>query len=215
VADDSLPQFTLEAVDSSEAGAGMGGMFNSEAFATVPIKLASCEALLNICVKELGFKDFMTEIMMVFLRGVRSEAGSILELDPTKKFFFFRSVSGQSSGQINNFTVPVGQGIVGHVAESKTPKVFNNVEENRIHLKSIEKSVGFETRNMIAAPILIRGSVFGVVELLNRIGEENYSAQDVELISYICEYAGKAIESRLCLNWAVAQGKSGHKEKAA
>jgi GAF domain-containing protein len=99
----------------------------------------------------------------------------------------------------------MGQGIVGHVAESKQPLIVSNVSENRNHLKAIEKAVGFETRNLVAIPIIVRGQVFAVLELLNRQGEDNYSEEDLEVLKYLCETAGKTIEIRMMIAWAARQ----------
>ena len=78
---------------------------------------------------------------------------------------------------------------------------------------AIEKAVGFETRNMIAVPIVIRGKIFGVLELLNRVGDDNYSPGDIELLTYLCDIAARSIEIRLMLGWgrqnASQTGKKG------
>jgi GAF domain-containing protein len=113
---------------------------------------------------------------------------------------------------VNRFVIPLGQGIVGYVAESRQPILVANVEENRRYLRAIQDAVGFEARNLVALPIVIRGRVYGVVELLNRVGEENYTPTDLEVLSGICELAGKAIEIRLMLGWAA---KSDRSEEAA
>ena len=47
---------------------------------------------------------------------VKSEAGSLLEVDHEKNSLFFRAVVGASSDRVSNFVIPMGQGVVGHVA---------------------------------------------------------------------------------------------------
>jgi GAF domain-containing protein len=98
--------------------------------------------------------------------------------------------------------VPFGQGVVGHVAASKFPLVVDDTEENKIHLKSIAQTAGFEARNMIAAPIIIRGKVYGVLELLNRVGEKKFTSVDLELVNYFCEMTARLFELRFMLAWA-------------
>ena len=63
--------------------------------------------------------------------------------------------------------------------------------------------------HLIALPIVIRGKVFGVLELLNRIGEETYSDTDIDLLTALCNMAARAIEIRLMIAW-----RKGSKESA-
>jgi GAF domain-containing protein len=186
---------------ASLSSGGLDSLFPADAMGTVLAKASALEAFLNAATRDTSFQEFSREILITLLNVVKSEAGSIFEADYNNKVFFFRSVVGSSSDRVVNFSVPFGQGIVGHVAETKLPLNVDNTEENINHLKSIEKAVGFETRNLIAVPIVIRGRTFGVVELLNRIGETNYSAADADLLAYLCQMAAKAIELRLMIAW--------------
>ena len=178
-------------------------MFPAEGLAGTSRRLAAVEAFLDLLTRDYKFGDFVREILRATMKAVPSEAGSILELDWKNESLFFRAVEGQSADRVNSFVIPFGQGIVGHVAESRQPMVVNDMAENRVHLKSIQDAVGFPTRNLVAVPIVIRGKVFGVLELLNRVGESDYSPDDIELLQALCEHAGKAIEVRLMLAWAL------------
>jgi GAF domain-containing protein len=183
------------------------GLFSEEALGMGTAKATALETFLNIITLDYKFQDFIREILMVILKVVKSEAGSILEVDPVNHTLFFRAVAGHSSDQVMNFVIPFGQGIVGYVAESHLPLVVDNVPENKVHLKSIEKAIGFETRNIAAMPLLIRGRIYGVLELLNRIGEANFTPSDVELLAYLCQMASKAIEARLMIAWSKKQAQ--------
>lgn len=191
---------------------GMGALFSDESVAVATAKVMVLETLLTLTTRDLKFHDFMREILTVVMKAVKSEAGSILELDHDNHMLFFRATVGTSSDRVSRFIIPVGQGVVGHVAESRQPLVVDNIDENRVYLKSVQDAVGFEARNVVAVPLLVRGRVYGVLELLNRVGEDNYSAEDVELLNYLCGVASKAIEIRLMLGWSLQQ--AGKKDAA-
>jgi GAF domain-containing protein len=213
----TLTEPVLEAPPAPDAPAstdGTGSLFGADTFALAPSKLNALESMLTLLTRDYRFSDFTRELLMVFMKVVRSEAGSLLELDHEQSHFFFRAVVGQSSDRLPKFTVPIGKGIVGYVAESRQPLVVSDVNENQVHLRSIQQAVGFEARNLIAVPIFVRGKVYGVLELLNRVGEPTYTAQDVELLTYLCGVASRAIEVRLMLGWALSKGAES-KRKAA
>lgn len=177
-------------------------LFVDESLGVVMSKVQALESFLNLATRDGTFSEFIREILVVFVKAVPSEAGSILEINTEEMNLFFRAALGQSAENVQNFVIPVGTGLVGHAIESKQPVIVNQVPENQMHLKAIEKAVGFETRNMIVIPILIRGRVYGALELLNRMGETTYSDTDTELLTYLADAASKAIEMRLMIAWA-------------
>lgn len=173
----------------------------SETISSVNARFAILEGLVRLLTLDIRFSDFIRDALLIALRVVPCEAGSILEIDHKAESLFFRAVVGQRSESLTNFTLPLGQGIVGHVAESGQALVVENIQDNKIHLKAVAKTVGFEVQNMVAVPILIRGKVFGVLEVLNRMGDEKFNRNDQEILEYFCVNLGKFIELRLMLAW--------------
>lgn len=172
--------------------------FFNEDFALLSSKAEAYESILKILTTQMKFQDYVRELLKIVVNAVKSEAGSILEVNYVEQNIFFRSAVGRASDQVMGFTIPLGQGIVGHVVESKQVHVMQG-EDDKIHLKAIADATGFDVRNLIAIPLMIRGNVYGVLELLNRVGEEEYTQNDIEMLEAICEAVTKAIELRLLL----------------
>lgn len=205
----------VESTVDSASNSLMSELFSEETLSISMVKIFGLESFLNLATRDCKFNDFMREILNTVLQVVKSEAGSILEVDQSNQSLFFRAVAGQSSDKVVNFTIPSGQGIVGHVVESRLPVKVENIPENSLHLKSIGKAVGFEARNMVALPILVRGRVYGVLELLNRVGELNYSISDMDMLNYLCNMMGKVIEIRLMISWAQKRDQTDRDQEVA
>ena len=188
----------VNTVEFPEAGADS---LLGDSAAHMASKLIALESFLKLLPQDLKFQDFIRETLVIMMRVVKSEASSVLEVNHSNQTLFFRAAAGQASDQVVQFTIPMGQGIAGHVTESKQTLVVSNVQENQQHLKMISNAIGFETRNLIALPIVVRGQIFGVLELLNRIGEDDFTLEDVELLEQTCELLSKIIEIRLMLSW--------------
>ncbi len=200
-----------EPAEGSAVSKDMSGLFGLDSVALMNAKVSLLEALLNTLTKDYTFNEFVREILLAVMKVVKSEAGSFLEVDMKNQHLFFRAAVGTASDRLTDFTVPLGQGVVGHVVESRLPFVVSDAKENKIHLKSISTAVGFDVRNLVAAPVIIRGRVFGVLELINRVGERDYTPQDVELLGYITAHAAKVIETRMMISWAKQHAQSGKK----
>jgi GAF domain-containing protein len=163
-------------------------------------KYAALERLFKLMARDVySFGQLIGEILRISMDQVQSESGSFIEVDHNNKHMFFRAVTGRSSQNLLSFTIPLGQGIAGFVCENQQPLSISNVDDSSIYLKSISDAVGFETRNLVAYPVVIRGITFGCIELLNRLGEPQYTDADKEVLSTICEYAAKVIEHRLVM----------------
>lgn len=200
---DSNPQIQLEeTIHTPDVGFNRDPLFGGEGFAMTAAKHIALDAMMKLLTRNCRFSDFTRELLVILIKVVQSEAGSILEVDHANRSLFFRAVVGQSSDRITQFTVPLGQGIAGYVAESLQPLVVSNIKENRIHLKAIERAVGFETRNLVAMPLVVRGKIYGVLELLNRIGEPDYTTQDLDLLTYLAETASRVLEIRMMIAWS-------------
>jgi HD-GYP domain-containing protein (c-di-GMP phosphodiesterase class II) len=143
-------------------------------------RLAEYEMLLDIGVKLAGTLDLETvlELALKYAEAVcRAETSSIWELDEERRELFFRIVRGKAAGEIRSLRVPIGKGIVGGVALSGEAEMVNNVAADpRWHG---DPTGAFHTRAILAVPLLARGSVIGVLQLLNPVDRDRFTAADL------------------------------------
>jgi len=195
-----LPQ--LEQPPSADLSAEtlVGLSVDTPSIGAIAARLVAVEGFLSLLVRDLGYDDFIREILSVTLKAIPSEAGSVLEVDSRTQALFFRAMSGHASEKLSNILIPWGKGLVGYVAESRTPVLVQDVATDPRHLTAVSMAVGFENRNLIAVPIIIRSQVFCVIELFNRVGKSTFDQEDLQLLLKLAESAGHAIEVRLMLN---------------
>jgi HD-GYP domain-containing protein (c-di-GMP phosphodiesterase class II) len=108
----------------------------------------------------------------------RAETSSIWELDEERRELFFRVVRGRAAGAIRGLRVPVGQGIVGSVAASGRAEVVNDVAADPRWQGDPQEI--FQTRAILAVPLVAHGGVVGVVQLLNPVDRESFTSRDLQ-----------------------------------
>ncbi|HVT59218.1 MAG TPA: HD domain-containing phosphohydrolase [Thermoanaerobaculia bacterium] len=144
------------------------------------LQAAEYETLLEIGVKLAATLDLPTVLELALEtaeRVCRAETSSIWELDDERKELFFRVVRGRAAGRIRGLRVPTGQGIVGSVASSGVAEVVNDVAADaRWHGDPHDS---FQTRAILTVPLIAHGSVIGVVQLLNPVGRERFTEDDL------------------------------------
>src|SRR5215217_3330809 len=143
-------------------------------------RLAEYEMLLDIGVKLAGTLDLETVLAraLEYAEEVcQAETSSIWELDEQRQELFFRVVRGKAAGDIRALRLPLGEGIVGSVALSGEADAVNDVAADpRWHG---DPTAAFRTRAILAVPLLARGSVIGVLQLLNPVDRDRFTTGDL------------------------------------
>jgi len=143
-------------------------------------RVAEYETLLEINARLASSLDLGTVLEIALStaeRICRAETSSIWEVDDERGELFFRVVRGRAAGEIRGLRLSLGQGIVGSVAQSAVAEVVNDVAADpRWHGDPQEV---FQTRAILAVPLLANGRVVGVVQLLNPVGRERFTDDDL------------------------------------
>ena len=57
-----------------------------------------------------------------------------------------------------------------------------------------EQAAPFITRSILAVPLVVQGKTIGVLEVVNKVGDERFSEDDQNLLSMLASQAAVAIE---------------------
>ncbi len=143
-------------------------------------RLREYETLLEIGVQLTGTLDLARVLDLALVRAeevCHAETSSIWELDEERGELFFRVVRGSAAGEIRDLRVPMGQGIVGSVALSGKAELVNDVAADP-RWRGDRQEV-FQTRAILAVPLVAHGVVIGVLQLLNPVERERFSDDDL------------------------------------
>ncbi len=162
---------------------------------------AMAEKLFELVVCERSFDDLAESALVAMMAAVRAQAGSLLEFDQDRQDFFFRANLGGASPPetLKAFRVPVGKGIVGHVAESKQALLLRDLENDQLQMRAISASVGFEAKTCMAAPILVGGQLYGVIEFFNKSDGTLFEEQDMRVLECGVRMIAKVLEVRFLM----------------
>jgi len=122
-----------------------------------------------------------------------AETSSIWELDPASGELFFRVVRGSAAAEIGGLRIPLGEGIVGSVAASGHPELIHDVAHDPRWRG--DTSEHFGTRAILAVPLVSRGRVIGVLQLLNPVGRERFTDDDLRRMRLFAGPLAHALEN--------------------
>ncbi len=130
-----------------------------------------------------------------------SEASSILLLTDDRKSLYFKTATGVKGQVVRKFTVPVGTGVAGWVAEKGEPVIVNDVSKDARFANTMDKNTGFVTKSILAVPLLVGGDLIGVCEAINKRGKGGFVPSDKNILQNLANFAAVSImNARLAEN---------------
>jgi signal transduction histidine kinase len=142
----------------------------------------------------LDLDKVLTLIMERINAVLKVEAGSLLLIDDETGELVFQIALGEKAEGVKPFRLQMGQGIAGHVAQSGEPLMISDAQEDRRHFKEVDVTTDFLTRSMLCVPMVFKGKVIGVIEIMNKL-EGDFTESDLTLLNSIATYAAIAIEN--------------------
>lgn len=121
-----------------------------------------------------------------------SEASAIMLLTDDRKSLFFKVASGEKGQSLKTMTLPLGQGIAGWVAQNGKPELVEDAQQDSHFAAGFDKATGFVTRSLLCVPMVFRGELIGVVEVLNKRAGA-YTAEHVALLTDLASFAAANI----------------------
>jgi signal transduction histidine kinase len=125
----------------------------------------------------------------------KAEGASILLLDKKSGEFYFETYTGVKEDEVKHSVVPLTGSIAGWVLAHNEPLIIRNVQDDPRYYRLMDEREGFVTRSLMAAPLNFRGETIGVIEVLNRQGEEDFTDQDLQTLMAMATQAAIAIEN--------------------
>ncbi|UCF10273.1 MAG: GAF domain-containing protein [Candidatus Bipolaricaulota bacterium] len=126
---------------------------------------------------------------------VDAEAASVLLLDEEKENLLFYSVEGPAQPVLQGASFPADRGISGAVLESLEAVIVDDVRGDPRFYGEIDTESGFETKNMIAVPLVAGEERVGVLELLNKAGGGPFVEAERLLLVAIADQIAYAIRN--------------------
>jgi signal transduction histidine kinase len=147
----------------------------------------------RLLASKLDLPDLLKTVLELAAEVVDAETGSLLLLDESTQELYFDVALGLGD-QLASVRLKVGQGIAGTVAKSRLSEIINDVRADPRWSPKMDEQTGFITRSILAAPILLKGRLIGVVEAINK-HDGAFDAEDQGAFEAFASQAAVAIEN--------------------
>lgn len=139
------------------------------------------------------------EIMRVIMEKtadlIKAEGWSVLLLDDNRRDLVFVAVAGEAGKKIMGMRLKVGQGVAGWVARYGQSLIVPDVTKDPRFYSGIDKKSKFTTKSVLCVPMKSRNKIIGVVEVVNKIGGEPFTKDDLEIFENLVAHITVALEN--------------------
>jgi signal transduction histidine kinase len=143
----------------------------------------------------LCLPDLLKEVMRLAGEVVGAEASSLLLVDANTGELYFDVALGEKGGALQQVRLKKGEGIAGWVGENLQPAIVNDVSQDPRWAQRADEKTTFQTKALLAVPMLVRGRLIGVMEVINRRDGAPFGEPDVKILEAFAAQAGVAIEN--------------------
>jgi diguanylate cyclase (GGDEF)-like protein len=120
---------------------------------------------------------------------------SLLLIDPSTQELYFAVVVGVAPEKVKDIRLKPGEGIAGVVAQTGKPVFIPDVNQDPRFSARVDVSTGFETRSIIAFPLVVRGEVIGVFEVVNVEDERYFREKYLPHLTILADYVAIAVDN--------------------
>jgi diguanylate cyclase (GGDEF)-like protein len=120
---------------------------------------------------------------------------SLLLVDEKTHELRFEVASGPGSEKLASLRMPMGDGIAGWVALEGQPVLVQDVKSDPRFAPRFDAISGHETRSVLAVPLVSKGRVLGVIEVISGAGERELTPEDLLTVRTLADHAAIAIEN--------------------
>jgi sigma-B regulation protein RsbU (phosphoserine phosphatase) len=144
----------------------------------------------------LNLDQILENVMAISKQVMNADASSLMLIDEKTNELVYQVALGAVGEKLKQeFRLKMGQGIAGAVAQEGKPLLLEDVYAHPKFHRAHDDATGYRTRTMITVPLKVGERITGVAQVINRLDNEPFDHDDLELFIALCGLAAIAIEN--------------------
>jgi signal transduction histidine kinase len=178
----------------------------SQSLATDVLEKADRDQLLRIAktfvrVEEIidsvyDLNRLLEQVMSESEFAVDAETSSLLLYDSDSNDLFFEVALGPKGDKVKEIRLPLDEtSIAGYSALHRIPVNIGDVSKDPHWNKNVDEKTQFQTKSLLAVPMLRQERLIGIIEVLNKKDGEAFNEEDIQILLVLASLAAIAIEN--------------------
>lgn len=124
-----------------------------------------------------------------------AETSSLMLVDEDTNELVIAVATGTTGPKAERQRIPIGVGIAGWTLANRQVAVVENPASDGRFFSEVGESLQFTTKNLLAVPMLVKDRAIGVVEVINKRKNAQFTERDTELAAALASLAAIAIDN--------------------
>ncbi len=159
-------------------------------------------------IRKVG-NELLKEVLMIIIRSVDAQKGSIMMMDQIKEKLILKVVydpvqSNQPENVLEEIMFSLGEGIAGEVAEKGEAVICNDTQNDRRFKTYRFQEMDRRIWNMICLPLKVGDKVLGVVSLDNK--RDGFAQEDLTRVQHLAGQVAIAVQNAELYERSITDG---------
>lgn len=139
-------------------------------------------------------KEILNTIMEKAAELINAEGWSVLLIDESTNELVFEAASGKAGKKLLGIRLKIGQGVAGWVARYGKSLIVPDVAKDPRFYSGVDEKTKFRTKSVLCVPMRSRDRIIGVVEVVNKVGGDQFTQDDYEIFENVVAHLTIALE---------------------
>jgi diguanylate cyclase (GGDEF)-like protein len=158
-------------------------------------RVLACIEFSKALVSAYDMESLLTAVLERIKALIPASNWSLLLLDRQTQELYFAVSVGVDHDLLKGVRLKIGEGIAGTVAQTRKPIFIREACQDERFCQKVDDITGYDTRSIIALPLLVRGEVVGVFEVINVENEEFFREKYLPLLEILGDYVAIAVDN--------------------
>ncbi len=159
----------------------------------------------KLITSSLEIHQVIDGVMMEIKQFFDPEHWSLLRVDHTSGELYFIYIKGNDIGPLKQFRLKIGEGIAGMVAQTGESIFVQDARSDSRFSDRVDRLINFRTRSIIAVPLIHKGVVYGVIEIVNNEKEHLFSEDEHFILRTIADFTAIALANSTLYQQVIEQ----------
>jgi len=158
-------------------------------------RLMACIAFSKVLASVYDMETLLTAVLERINAIIPAKNWSLLLIDPKTGELYFAVVVGVAPEAVRDIRLKPGEGIAGTVVQTGKPIFIPDVAQDPRFCNRVDALTGFDTRSIIAQPLIVRGEVIGVFEVVNVEDQRFFLEKYLPHLGILADYVAIAVDN--------------------
>jgi diguanylate cyclase (GGDEF)-like protein len=155
----------------------------------------ACIEFSKVLASVYDMETLLTAVLERINAIIPAKNWSLLLIDPKTGELYFAVVVGVAPEAVKDIRLKPGEGVAGAVVQTGQPIFIPDVDKDPRFCDRVDSLTGFDTKSIIAQPLIVRGEVIGVFEVINVEDQRFFREKFLPHLAILADYVAIAVDN--------------------